>query len=93
MSETSIANTGGSGNLSTSLSYVARLRHTQNLCGFQRQLRWDNHYNNPVLFLQDQPVQSHFKLFTFTYFKKYIFLFLIISLFLKYKCLLPYSFN
>jgi hypothetical protein len=30
MSETSIANTGGSGNLSTSLSYVARLAaHTK----------------------------------------------------------------
>jgi hypothetical protein len=26
--------TGGSGNLSTSLSNVARLRHIQNLCGF-----------------------------------------------------------
>jgi hypothetical protein len=33
--------TGGSGNLSTSLSSVARLRHIQNLCGFSTPTRHD----------------------------------------------------
>jgi hypothetical protein len=44
MGETSIADIGGSGDLSTSLSNVARAGGTSKICvSFQCQLRWDNH--------------------------------------------------